>query len=227
MRCKSCGEYPPAEQNRTKPNGTESVSGMKIEKQAFRVRAGHPAAIASMLAFACCIPLQILGYADRLRDPVVAAALVFLPVLSAFLMIVMILKFGENALWLSVFPVFIGVLGFAFKLMIDPRGESILHHVSAAVLYCGIVALWALTVWYVIRTKWILAILFLIPFFKHIFVDDVPVLLGAAAPVPAAVWLKEGSMLCFMLALSFCALSFEKTDPTTHRRTWNKEGETP
>lgn len=183
------------------------------EKPGFCLRAERPAAIVSLLAFAFCIPMQILGYADRLREPIVAAALVFLPVLSAALMIVMILRFGRTALRLSVFPVFIGVLGFAFKLVIDPRGESLLHHASAAVLYVLIVALWALTVFYVIRTKWVLTVFFLIPFCKHVFADDLPVLLKMSAPIPASVWFKELSMLSFMLALSFFAFSFEKTDP--------------
>ena len=80
---------------------------------------------------------------------------------------------------------------------------------APGLLYLAIVALWALTVLYVIKTKWVLAILFLFPFFKHIFVNDLPVLLGAVPPVPASVWLKECSMLCFMLALFFYALSME------------------
>lgn len=186
---------------------------MKNENQGFRIRPGNPAAVVSMIAFAICIPLQILGYADKLNDLPVVVTLVFLPVLGAFLMIVVVGKFGQDALWLSIFPVFIGVLGFAFKLMIDPRETGPAHHALAIALYIAIVGLWALTVLYVIKTKWILAILFLIPFFKHILVNDLPVLLGAAAPVPASTWLKELSMLSFMLALAFCAMSFEKTNP--------------
>ncbi len=187
---------------------------MKTEKQGFRIEARRPSAIVSLLAFAFCIPMQILGYASRLHEPIIAAALVFLPVLSAVWMIAMILFFGRRDLRLSIFPVFIGVLGFAFKLGIDPRGESLLHHASAAVLYLGIVVLWALTVLYVIKTKWVLTILFLIPFFKHLFLDDLPVLLGTEPPLSAAAWLKEFSMLSFMLALSSFAFSFEKKQKT-------------
>ena len=186
---------------------------MKREKQSFRIDPKRPAAIAGLLAFALCIPLQILGYADRLHEPLEAVTLVFLPVLGAFLMIVAILNLVPNALRLSIFAVFIGVLGFVFKLVLDPREAGLLHHSAAIVLYFAIVVLWALTALYVIKTKWVLAILFLIPFFKHILMNDLPVLLGRAAPVPASTWLKEGSMLSFMLALSFCAMSFEKTEP--------------
>ena len=185
---------------------------MERVKQGFRIDARRPAARVSVLAFALSVPMQILGYADMLHDPLVAGTLVSLPVLGALGMIAAILVFGREKLRFSILPVFIGHQGFAFKLVIDPRGDSMLHHVSAVVLYIAIVALWALTVFYVIRTKWVLVILFLIPFCKHIFVNDLPVLLGAAAPVPASTWLKECSMLCFMLALSFCALAFEKRE---------------
>ena len=191
----------------------EEVFPVKEEKRGFRIDPGRAAAIDSMLAFAFCIPMQILGYADRLNTPVVAAALVFLPVLSALLMILVILKFGRRALWLSVFPVCIGVLGFAFKLILDPREAGLLHHSLAAALYLLIVVLWLLTVLYVIKTKWVLAILFLLPFLKHVFIDDLPVLLGTVPAVPLSTWLKEFSMLSFMLALFFCALSFEKANP--------------
>ena len=157
--------------------------------------------------------MQILGYADQLDRPVVAAALVFLPVLSALLMILAILKCGRRALWLSVFPICIGVLGFAFKLVLDPRGTGLLHHISAAVLYLLFIVLWLLTVLYVIKTKWVLAILFLLPLLKHLFINDLPVLLGTVPAVSLSTWLKEFSMLSFMLALFFCALSFEKANP--------------
>ena len=179
------------------------------KKQGFYIDAGSPSAIASMLAFACSIPLQIMGYADRINEPRTTVLLVLLPALSNLLMIVVILKFGRSALWLSVFPVFMGVLYFAYKLGVDPRGTSLPHHIAAAVLYLMIIVLWALTVLYVIKTKWILTILFMIPFIKHICMNDIPVLLGMADPVPASMWQKELSMLFMMLALSLCALSFE------------------
>ena len=182
----------------------------KVEKQGFRIDRKRPTAIASTLAFALCVPMQILGYADRLEEPIVAAALVFLPVLSALLMILAIQRFGRTALWFSIFGVTVGVLGFVFKLMIDPRETGLLHHTAAIVLYVAIVALWTLTVLYVIRTKWVLVILFLVPFCKHIFMNDLPVLLGTASSAPLSTWLKEGSMLCFLLALSCFALSLEK-----------------
>ena len=179
------------------------------EKRGFYIDAGRPTAIAGMIAFAGSILMQISGYADRLNEPRVAVLLVLLPVLSDLLMIIVMLKFGRNALWLSIFPVCLGVSYFACKLAADPRGTSLAHHTAAAVLYLMIIVLWALTVLYVIKTKWILVILFMIPFAKHVCMNDIPVLLGMADPVPASMWFKELSMLLMMLALSLCAVSFE------------------
>lgn len=183
------------------------------EKESFRINPGSPAAIASMLAFALSIPLYTAGYADRLHEPVIAFALVFLYALSAALFIVVILKFGRKALRLSILPVFIGLLNLVFKLILDPRGAGALHHSSAIALYLSVFVLWTLTVLYVIRTKWVLALLFLVPFVKHVFADDLPVLLGTAEPVSVSTWLKEISMLLLMLAYFFCAVSFERTVP--------------
>ena len=185
---------------------------MMKEKKGFRIDPGRPAAVASVFAFALTIPAQIMGYINSLNDPFITLALVFLPVLSASLMIAVILRIGRNALWFSIIPVCIGVLSFVFKLMIDPRETGLLHHVAAVILYLAIIALWALTVLYVIRTKWVLTVLFLIPFLKHILVNDLPILLGAVPAVPVSTWMKEFSMLFFMLALSLCATSFDTSD---------------
>lgn len=183
---------------------------MKTDKQGFRIDAGRPAAAASMIAFVFCIPLQIMGYADRLREPAVAVELVFLPALSALLMIAVILRHDQKALRFSSFAVGVGIIGFAFKLVMDPRETGFAHHFLASVLYIGIFVLWTLTVFYVIKTKWVLVLLFPIPFFKHVILDDIPVLLGTAAPLGASAWLKELCMLSFMLALFFFAVSLEK-----------------
>lgn len=185
---------------------------MKTERKGFHIEAKRPTAVASMAAFACSIPLQIMGYADRIHEPAIAVMLVLLDVMCAALMIIVMLKYGRNALWLSVFPVFFGVMSFAYKLVVDPRGTTLAHHIAAGALFSGIVVLWALTVFYVIKTKWVLTILFMIPLAKHILMNDVPIWLGMSDPVPSTIWLKEFSMLFLMLGLSLCAMSFETSD---------------
>ncbi len=167
-------------------------------------------AITSMILFGLCVPLRILGYIEHFDKPFYVVTQVVLPVLSAVLMIAVIIIFGKKSFWISVFPLTLGILSFIFKLFIDPRYTGTFHHVACIILYSSIVVLWLLTVFNVIKTPWVLAAIFAIPFFIHIFVEDLPVLLGKAVPLSAAMWLKEGSMLCTMLALFFCAISFKR-----------------
>ena len=94
---------------------------MKKEKQGFWVDCRRPTAIASILAFAFSIPMLIMGYADRLHEPLIASTVVLLPVLGAALMIAVIIFYGRTKLWLTVFPVFLGVIGFFFKLSLKSR----------------------------------------------------------------------------------------------------------
>ncbi len=185
---------------------------MKNNSASFRSDFKSPAAILSMIAFALAVPFRIIGYADKLTEPMYGITQVLLPVLCSVLMIAFLIKKGRDALWLTVIPVSIGVLSFIFKLFIDPRSVSFLHHAAAILLYLAIIVLWYLTVRYVIRTKWVLVILFILPFIKHIVMDDLPIFLGKAPAIPADMWLKEVSMLLTMVGLSLCAASFRKPD---------------
>lgn len=183
---------------------------MKSINSWFYVDYKSPAAILSMIAFALAIPFRLIGYADKMFVPIYGITQVLLPVLCSVLMIAFLIAKGKKALWLTVIPVFLGVLSFMFKLFIDPRSVSFLHHAAAVLLYLAVVALWLLTVIYVIKTKWVLVILFILPFIKHIFMDDLPIFLGKAPMIPQDMWFKELSMLLTMVALSLCAVSFKK-----------------
>ena len=185
---------------------------MKKNKPTFYVDYRSPAAIISMIAFALAVPFRLIGYADKLTDPLYSITQVLLPVLCSVLMIAVIIKKGKDAFWLSVIPVALGVISFMFKLFIDPRSVSFLHHFAAIVLYLAVIVLWLLTVLYIIKTKWVLVVLFILPFFKHLLMDDLPIFLGKAPMISADMWFKELSMLLTMVALSLCALAFLKPE---------------
>ena len=182
---------------------------MKKNHPVFFVDYKRPAAILSMIAFALAVPFRLLGYADKLTEPMYGVTQVLLPVLCSILMIAVIIKKGKDAFWLSVIPVALGVISFMFKLFIDPRSVSFLHHAAAIVLYLAVIVLWFLTVQYIIKTKWVLVILFILPFIKHLLMDDLPIFLGKAPMIPADMWFKEISMLLTMVALSLCAAAFQ------------------
>lgn len=183
---------------------------MKKNRPGFTLDFKCPAAILSMIAFALAVPFRLLGYADKLTDPLYGITQVLLPVLCSVLMIAVMIKWGRNALWLSVIPVALGVISFMVKLFIDPRKVSFLHHFAAVVLYLAVIVLWLLTVLYFIKTKWVLVVLFILPFFKHLLMDDLPIFLGKAPMISADMWFKELSMLLTMVALSLCAAAFQK-----------------
>ncbi len=183
---------------------------MKKNDLRFWVDFKHPAAIFSMIAFALAVPFRLIGYADKMSEPIYSITQVLLPVLCSVLMIAVIIFKGKDAFWLSVIPVALGVISFMVKLFIDPRKVSFLHHAAAIVLYLAVIVLWLLTVLYVIKTKWVLVILFILPFFKHLLMDDLPIFLGKAPMISADMWFKELSMLLTMVALSLCALAFQK-----------------
>ncbi len=184
---------------------------MKKNHPVFCVDFKHPAAIISMIAFALAVPFRLMGYADKITEPIYGITHALLPVLCSVIMIAVIIAKGKTAFWLSVIPVALGVISFMFKLFIDPRSVSFLHHAAAVLLYLAVIVLWLLTVLYVIKTKWVLVILFILPFIKHLFMDDLPIFLGKAPMISADMWYKELSMLLTMVALSLCALAFKKT----------------
>ena len=182
---------------------------MKKTDLRFYVDYKRPLAILSMIAFALAVPFRLMGYADKLTEPLYGITQVLLPVLCSVLMIAVIIVKGKKAFWLSVIPVSLGVISFMVKLFIDPRKVSFLHHAAAIVLYLAVIVLWLLTVLYIIKTKWVLVILFILPFIKHLVMDDIPIFLGKAPMIAADMWYKEISMLLTMVALSLCAASFQ------------------
>ena len=181
---------------------------MKDNKKNLYIDYKSPMAIVSYLFFLASIPFRILGYSEHFNAPFIFITQVILPIACAIFMIIAFIAFGRRALWISAIPLSLGVLSFVFKLFIDPRYTGLLHHIACAILYSMIVLLWILTIKSIIKTKWILAAIFLAPILIHLFIEDLPILLGKAAPLPTSMWLKEGSMLCIMFALLFCTLSF-------------------
>ncbi len=132
---------------------------------------------------------------------------VALPVGSALLFILLLLLLGRVALWSTSLPVLAGVVFFILKAFsFEDKMQlvlCILLYVLAAVLWCG-------TVFHLIRTKWLLPPLFLLPFLYHVLVVDLKALQNTAQPVTFADGMQEMSVLCIMLALFFASLAIKK-----------------
>lgn len=181
----------------------------KREHMRFYIERTNIFAILCMILMVLSVLFRILGSQGRWQDAFYVITQVVLIALCALFMILVILFFGKNKIWLSSIPVFLGVVSFVFKLFINPRFTGVFHHVLCVLLYSAIVLLWVLSVTGIIRTKWLLVIIFALPLLVHLFIEDLPVLIGSAAPLSMSAWMQEFSMLCIMSGLICFALAMK------------------
>ncbi len=163
---------------------------------------------AMVILMALSIAFRIIGCWGLWNDHNFAVLQIALPIVSALLYILSIWFFGKHAVWLSFVPVVLGAVFFIVKSL---GFESKLHMILCILLYIGVIALYFCTVFGIIRTKWFLVLLFLLPFLYHIFVEDLAALRDVSNPVNFADGMQEMSVLCVMLGLFFTALSLKKT----------------
>lgn len=145
-------------------------------------------------------------------DGYTVAVHLLMPVLSGLLM-------GILLIWekpkLTFIPLFFGVAFFILKALSFP---SRLHTVLCCILYTLVFILFTLTpVLGRIPTKVPLVLVFVLPFFYHIFVEDMA-LLTSAAPPAFLEWMPEISVLLIMAGLAFFALGLTKTEDRPQKR---------
>ena len=180
---------------------------MKKEKLKFYVEPkGFPAQCAVIL-MGLAIVFRIVGCWGLWADRQFAVAQIALPIAAGLLFILLVLLLGKHALWTTSLPVLMGVVFFVIKSL---TFESRLHTVLCILLYLTVAVLYVLTVFGVIRTKWLLIPLFGLPFLYHVFVEDLAALRDTAHPVTFAAGLQEISVLCIMLALLFLSIGIRR-----------------
>lgn len=162
---------------------------------------------AMIILMALSVVFRIIGCWGRWDDRHYAVLQILLPVFSALLLIAVVWFFGKKALWLSFVPVLLGAVFFIVKSL---DFESLLHTVLCIILYVAVIVLYFCTVFGIIRTKWVLVLLFGLPFLYHIFVEDLAALRDTANPVSFAAGMQEMGVLCIMLGLFFLSLSMKK-----------------
>ena len=188
---------------------------MKTEKIKFYTERNSFGVQAMIILMALSVAFRVIGCWGLWSDRSFALAQVALPIGSALLLIAFVWLFGRRALWTTFIPVILGAVFFIVKSL---GFESMVHTVLCILLYAAVIALYTGTVFGVIRTKWILAALFGLPFLYHIFVEDLPALRDTANPVSFSGGMQEMSVLCIMLGLFCLALSMKKTivEPVIH-----------
>ena len=188
---------------------------MKTEKIKFYTERNSFGVQAMIILMALSVAFRVIGCWGLWSDRSFALAQIALPIGSALLLIAFVWLFGRRALWTTFIPVILGAVFFIVKSL---GFESMVHTVLCILLYAAVIALYTGTVFGVIRTKWILAALFGLPFLYHIFVEDLPALRDTANPVSFSSGMQEMSVLCIMLGLFCLALSMKKTivEPVIH-----------
>ena len=188
---------------------------MKTEKIKFYTERNSFGVQAMIILMALSVAFRVIGCWGLWSDRSFALSQIALPIGSALLLMVFVWLFGRRALWTTFIPVILGAVFFIVKSL---GFESMVHTVLCILLYAAVIALYTGTVFGVIRTKWILAALFGLPFLYHIFVEDLPALRDTANPVSFSSGMQEMSVLCIMLGLFCLSLSMKKTivEPVIH-----------
>lgn len=130
-----------------------------------------------------------------------------LPLAAALLFILCLRLLGEKALVLSCVPVLMGAAFHVFRALGFETTLNTVLSIAAAV--CCALA-YTFTVAGVIRTKWLLPPLFLLPLLYHVAVVDVAALRNAADPVLFAEGMQELSVLCTLISMLFATLAFKR-----------------
>ncbi|MBR1455553.1 MAG: hypothetical protein IJ594_00155, partial [Oscillospiraceae bacterium] len=162
---------------------------------------------AAVILLSLSIVFRLIGCWGLWTDRTFLITQIALPVASALLFIVLLLLLGRVALWSTALPLLAGVAFFVIKAF---TFDSTLHTVLCVLLYVLIAVVYCGTVFNLIRTKWLLVPLFLLPFLYHVFVEDLQALQNTAAPVTFADGMQEMSVLSIMLALFFVSLAMKK-----------------
>ena len=150
---------------------------------------------------------QFIACWGRWNDRFVALTQILLPVASFFLFVLLLSLLGEKALWVTLLPFLGGIAFYGFQVwFVEDRIIMVIgiaYCVLAAVLYTG-------TVFSLIRTKWLLVLLFAVPFCYRAFYRDVLILQNVDQPAGFAAGMREISLLCVLLAMTLLSLGMRK-----------------
>ena len=168
----------------------------------------------AVILLAMAIIFRVIGCIGMWGNRVDAIMLVLLPVLCCLLLILCIVLLGKKGFFLSFIPVLLGVVFFVFKSL---GFESWMHTVLCVILYVVVAVIYTATVIGWIHTKWLLPVLFGLPFIYHVAVEDIPALIKIPESVTFAAGMQEMSVLCIMAALFCIGMGLKKRPPKQKR----------
>lgn len=180
---------------------------MKNEKIKFYVERTGFWTEAALIFMTLAIVFRVIGCWGLWDDRFFLMTQILLPIVSGLLFILLLALLGKHALWTTFLPVLGGVAFFVFKAL---RFENTTQMLLCLLLYAAVAILYCGTVFTLIRTKWLLVPLFLLPFLYHVGVEDIARLRDTVNPVTFTDGMQEMSVLCIMLSLFFTSLAMKK-----------------
>ena len=180
---------------------------MKDSKIKFYVERSSFWAQSAVTFMILAIVFRVVGCWGMWSDSYFLMTQILLPILSGLLFIVLLALLGKAALWTTFIPVLGGVAFFVLKAFSFENTVQMLIYLLiyavVAIVYCG-------TVFTLIRTKWVLVPLFLLPLCYHIGYLDIAALRDTANPVTFTAGMQEISVLCIMLSMLFTSIGMKK-----------------
>lgn len=167
----------------------------------------HPAAWLSVFFMLAAAIVRAVYFIGRESTPVEFWIHFVNVIVSCVFFCLVVLLWGEKRPELTMISVLLGVVFFMVKAC---TFASILHTVLCFLLYTAVLVLYALTIFGVIRTKYLLYPLFGLPLLYHIVVEDSRYYYLADPMPPFTEWLPEISVLCIMAALFCLAVALKK-----------------
>ena len=161
----------------------------------------------TVVLLALATVFQFLSCWGQWSDRFFVLTQILLPVVSFFLFVLVLAFLGSKALWVTIIPFLGGVAFYGLQAwFVEDRTIMMIGIaccVLATVLYIG-------TAFSLIRTKWLLVLLFAVPFCYRAFYRDVLILQNVEQPATFAAGMREISFLCVLLAMTLLALGMKK-----------------
>lgn len=173
----------------------------------FRMDRKHPAAWLSVFLMLAAAGIRVIYFWGESLTPVYFWIHYVNVIAACLLFAVAVLIFGETFPQLTALSVLMGVVFFMVKAF---TFETRIHTILCLILYTAVLVLYSLTVFGIIRTKYVLYPLFGLPFLYHVIAEDSQYYYLADPMPPFREWLPEISVLCIMASLFFIAVAMKR-----------------
>lgn len=186
-----------------------------IDRKSFFGRTAITSAVLAVL-------FRLIGSIGFWADKTYLRFGLLLPVCACLLFALSVFFFGKKAFWTSAAGVLAGAVFFIYRLLHeDVLGDEFIIHDSTGTFsnelwtalfiaaYIVIAVIYILTVFSAIKTKWVIAALFFVPFAAHLWYDYT-ILANRSIAVSAASMMNELSVLTVLCGAFFASVGLKK-----------------